>query len=377
MRFSTFILKNLVRRKVRSALTIGGVAVAVGAVVALVGIANGFSRSLEEIYTQRGVDILVVREGDRLTSRVDERLADKIRQLPGVRNVTPGLLDVVYSDRYPDGIAVQGWPLDSPSFNDLKLLSGRRLQPGDSHVVMLGKTLARNMGKTTGDTIKLPYDDEKQAFPVVGVYESYQFEDNSVIILLDELQKYAGLQDPPMVGGFQVSVNNPSDREGLDRICQQIEGLGKRLSAKPTLEYVHSTTQLRIANGMAWITSVIALIIGVIGILNTMIMSVFERTREIGVLRAMGWRKLRVVRMILAESVLLSIVGAGIGILGALAATHILTQVPPVNGYIRADVAPFVMFEGILIALAVGLIGGAYPAFRGAQLLPTEAIRHE
>ena len=100
-------------------------------------------------------------------------------------------------------------------------------------------------------------------------------------------------------------------------------------------------------------------------------------TREIGILRAMGWRKMRVVRMILAESVLLSILGALVSILGALAVTQLLTRVPPVNGYIRGDVAPFVMLEGVLIAVAVGVIGGAYPAYRGAQLLPTEAIRHE
>jgi len=131
------------------------------------------------------------------------------------------------------------------------------------------------------------------------------------------------------------------------------------------------------AQAMAWMTSVIALVIGAVGVLNTMIMSVFERTREIGILRAIGWRKTRVVRLILFESILLSIIGAVLGIVAAVLLTRALTWWPMVNGLIRGDVAPVVMIQGFFIALAVGLIGGAYPAYRGAQLLPTEALRHE
>jgi putative ABC transport system permease protein len=124
-------------------------------------------------------------------------------------------------------------------------------------------------------------------------------------------------------------------------------------------------------------TSAIALIIGAVGVLNTMIMSVLERTREIGILRAIGWRKIRVVRLILYESVLLSLLGAAVGIGAAVVLTRALTWWPVVNGLVRGDVAPAVIIQGFLIALAVGLIGGAYPAYRGAHLLPTEALRHE
>ena len=131
------------------------------------------------------------------------------------------------------------------------------------------------------------------------------------------------------------------------------------------------------AQAMAWMTALIALIIGAVGVLNTMIMSVFERTREIGILRAIGWRKSRVVRLILYESLLLSVVGAVVGIGSAVLLTHALTWWPLVNGIIRGDVAPIVMIQGFFIALAVGLLGGAYPAYRGAYLLPTEALRHE
>lgn len=380
MRFSTFILKNLLRRKARTFLTVGGVAVAVGAVVALVGISQGFENSFYDLYARRGVDLMVVRAGraEKLTSRLNQDLADKIRALPGVQEVTYGLVDVVALESHPDGVAVQGWSADSSMFTALRIVSGRKLEVEDKgkRRVMVGDILARSLGKTTGDYLVLPYHEDP--FEIIGIFESFNvFENSSILMLVDDLQKYMELDNPPRVSGFQVTVKKRGDKEMIEEVRQQIEGLADQMSAMPTKDYVSSTTQIKLANGMAWMTSVIALIIGVIGILNTMVMSVFERTREIGILRAMGWRKSRVVRMILAESMVLSIAGAIVGILGAVIVNRILTQVPPVNGFISGKVAPIVMVEGFLIALAVGLLGGAYPAFRGAQLLPTEAIRHE
>jgi putative ABC transport system permease protein len=128
---------------------------------------------------------------------------------------------------------------------------------------------------------------------------------------------------------------------------------------------------------MAWVTSTVALFIGSIGMLNTMIMSVFERTKEIGVLRAIGWGRWRVVKMILMESVILSLLGGALGAVGAIFLTKMLSHFPAAAGVIDGNLAPSVILDGFLIALGVGLLGAAYPAYRGAQLLPTEALRHE
>ena len=97
MRFSTMILHNVLRRNLRSGLTVVAVAIAVGSVVALVGIANGFKDSFMEFYQSAGVDIIVTRSGSqrRLTSTLNESLSDRIQALPGVKEVVPGLADVV------------------------------------------------------------------------------------------------------------------------------------------------------------------------------------------------------------------------------------------------------------------------------------------
>jgi putative ABC transport system permease protein len=374
MYFLTFILKNLIRRRVRSVLTIMGVAVAVGAVVALLGITHGFERSFLEIYEKRGVDLVVVQAGkiDVLTSFLDEKIADQLKQIPGVRSVLPGIVDPVAFEGVKTAIPVQGWPADSYMFNELKILSGHRLQEGDRRKVMLGTIAAINLGKQVGDRLEIYGQD----FEVIGIYESFtHIENGSVVVLIRDLQDVLGLANK--VTGFQIVVEDPGNPVEIEAIRRQIQGLGLNLSATPIRDYVSSNTQIRIAHAMAWVTSIIALFIGVIGVLNTMAMSVFERTREIGILRAIGWRKSRVIRMVLSESILLSLTGAVTGTLGAIAVVHVLHQLPEASGFVQGEVSVQVVLYGFGIALIVGLLGGAYPAYRGARLLPTEALRHE
>jgi putative ABC transport system permease protein len=196
-----------------------------------------------------------------------------------------------------------------------------------------------------------------------------------MVVLLADLQRFMGRNG--QVSGFAVIVEHPDDKAEIERICQKIESLGKNLEATPTAEFVNSTTEIRFIHAMAWVTSAVALVIGAVGMLNTMVMSVFERTREIGILRAIGWGRWRVVRMILMESVLLSLAGGVVGTAGAIMLAHVLANQPAVSGMVDSYIAPGVILQGFIIALCVGLLGAAYPAYRGAQLLPTEALRHE
>jgi putative ABC transport system permease protein len=110
---------------------------------------------------------------------------------------------------------------------------------------------------------------------------------------------------------------------------------------------------------------------------NTMMASVYERTREIGILRAIGWRQTRVIRMILMEASLLSIVAAALGSLAGLLITWGLSRAPVVAGTVVPSIDFQVIGLGFGIAVLIGLLGAAYPAFRGARLVPTEALRHE
>lgn len=376
MRFLSFVLRNLTRRPVRSALTVSGMALAVGAVVALVGISYGFQRSFLDMYEQRGVDLVVVRAGasQRLTSALDETLADRIRALPGVRDVTPGLMDVVsFEDLDLYGVVVQGWARDSFLFDQLHIIEGRVMRPDEPRGILLGKILAKNLGKGAGETLEVV---EEEPYEIVGVYETFNvYENGAIVMLLPELQRLMDRQG--QVSGFTVMADDPNDTEAIAALATEIEGLARGLTAMAAKDFAESTTQIKLAKTMSWVISLIVLVLGTIGMLNTMAMSVFERTQEIGILRGIGWRKGRVVRMILWESGLLSLCGAVVGTAGALVLLIALSRFRLTNGLIEGRIEPWVLCLGFVVAAGVALLGGAYPAYRGARLLPTEALRHE
>jgi putative ABC transport system permease protein len=108
-----------------------------------------------------------------------------------------------------------------------------------------------------------------------------------------------------------------------------------------------------------------------------MAMSVMERTQEIGILRAVGWPRGRVMVMIVGEAVLLSLAAAAVGSLVAAVGLYALTRSPRVNGFVEPGLSAWVIVTGTAITLSIGLVGGAYPAFRAARLMPTEALRHD
>jgi putative ABC transport system permease protein len=267
---------------------------------------------------------------------------------------------------------VQGWPAGSPLFSQMKMLEGDFLRAGDNNKALLGKILARNLEKNVGDEVII-YDIQ---FQIKGIYEAYNvYENGGMLMLMEDLQKPLGRVG--QVSGFTLILEHPEDQEEMARVRREIESLGKNMAATPTEEFVNSTTELQMAKAMAWITSAVALVIGAVLTLNTMIMSVFERTREIGILRAIGWKRARIVRMILVESVILSLAGAMVGTILAIVLIQGLSRMPAVSNIIDNKIPPGVIVQGFVIALLVGLLGAAYPAYRGAQLQPTEAIRHE
>jgi len=155
-----------------------------------------------------------------------------------------------------------------------------------------------------------------------------------------------------------------------------IRALDSKLQPLATQEFVATDTRMQIASAMAWMTSTIALIIGTIGTLNTMLTSVMERTQEIGVLRAIGWPQRRVVRMIVMESCGLTVVASILGTLLAVVLTWGLSQAPIVKGVLSPAIDLQVILQGWGLAVCIGLLGAVLPAWRAARMLPTEAFRH-
>lgn len=375
MWFFTFVVKSLLRQPARSSFTAIGIGLAVAAMVSLVGISSGFERSYYNIYATRGIDLVVQRSGrtQQLGNEMDEAYEDRIRSLPGVYRVIGGLVDVVsFEEADLWVVLVNGWPTDSPVFDEIKIESGRRLHDDDENQLMLGKVLAGNLGKRAGDTVEL----YGQTFTVAGIFESSNvYENGSVVMVLPVLQKLT--DRPHQVSGITVQADPGADRETVENLKQRIEALGPGLSVLSTSDFVASINQIRLARAMAWITSTVAMVLGGIGVLNTMAMSVFERTREFGLLRALGWPRRRVVRTIFVESALLALAGAVLGSALGVILPKLLGQVRTMSGLIEGNIDPVVVLQGFGIALLMGFAGAAYPAYRGASLRPIDALRHK
>jgi putative ABC transport system permease protein len=371
--FTGFVWKNLQRRRLRTLLTLGGIGMAIGAFVGLVGFSRSFEQSWLRIYSSSGTDIAVIQQ-TFLSTSMDESDQAKLLALPTVAQAAPVIYNLMDLTPTVNALAY-GWKADSYEFDSLQILSGRRFRNGQPDV-MMGDLLAQDMNKKPGDTIEI----EGSTFTVCGIYHADSaLEADAVILPLDQIQKLSSLQGK--VSTFHVRLkpapNGVSQAEFIKRAQAQIEAALPGLRAVPAAERATNNQFVQMARASTWGTSLIALLIGILGIANTMAMSVFERTREIGVLRALGWKRWQVLSLIQLEAAALGLGGGLLGIALGYGALRVLAHLPETATIVSATVPLPLLAEALGIAIVAGLAAGALPAWRGAKLSPVEALRHD
>jgi putative ABC transport system permease protein len=372
MSFLTFILRNMLGRPSRTVLTVLGLGVGIAAVVMLTGISWGFERSMMVVYRERKIDVVVVRAGlsDALSSNLDESLGEQIRAIPGVEALAKSLIDAIaFEEANLVSVLANGWEPGGLLIAGLHILEGRGLEPGDRNNVILGRILALNLGKKVGDQVSIA----GEPFKVVGIYESDSlFETGGLVVPLTELQRMMGRKGT--LTGFLVRAGPGVDPKELGKTIESKIG---GVAAVPASDYVQSNVQIRLAHAMAAATIGVALVLGSIGLLNTMAMAVFERTGEIGLLRALGWRRRRIVALLMGEAVVLGMTGVLVGSLLAVVGMRAMMISPTSRGFIDPRIPPAAFLLGLAMGVCLSVLGGLGPAWRAARLNPTEALRHE
>jgi putative ABC transport system permease protein len=368
-----FVWKNLQRRRLRTLLTLCGIGMAVGAFVGLVGFSRSFEQQWLQMYSSSRTDIAVIR-GTFLNTSLDESATDKLKTLPFVAQAAPAIFDEM--DLSPDVNAlVYGWQASGYELDALQVLSGRRFRDGQPEV-MLGDLLAEDLKKKPGDTLEI----QGTQFTVTCVYHGASaLEADAVVMPLDQLQQLSSVQGK--VSTIDVRLRPAPRGETWDhylkRARSEIEAALPGIRALPAAERATDNQFVRLAEASAWGTSTLALLIGILGIANTMVMSVFERTQEIGTLRALGWTRWQVLALIELESATLGLCGGIFGLLLGRSALRVMASLPQTAIFVTDAVGWPLLAQAMGIALLAGLIAGAVPAWRAGQLSPVDALRHD
>jgi ABC-type lipoprotein release transport system permease subunit len=366
-RFLPGVARGLWRQRMRTGLTLLGISVGIAAIVALGALAEGMAYAMTEMWRASQMDLFAIEAGvDSDYSAIDERVGSRIAAWPGVEAVSGSIMTAANTDKMPM-MLVFGYHPREVAIRHFRIIEGKPLTA--RHQVIIGKRAAEQMGVTVGDTLRLM----NSSFRIVGIYETgVSFEEIGAVIGLREVQTLVG--KPHQVQLYGVKLRNPAQAEAMR---DDLQTAFPEIDFSLTAEAVESVSDMRVMREMVAQISFLAIFIGGVGMLNTMLMSVLERTREIGVLRALGWRRARVLGMILQESLVLGAIGGVCGILMGLGLGKLLRMVPGTYGSIDLSYEPQLFVQAVVVALIAGILGGLYPAWRAARMRPVEALRYE
>jgi ABC-type lipoprotein release transport system permease subunit len=360
--------RNLWRRRTRTMLTTLGVGVGIAAIIALGSITRGMAVMLTDVMTSSQAELMAIQAdvSDTSYSAVDERVVARIAALPDVEAISGVIITMSSAEKMPM-LILFGYNPHEFAIRHFRIIEGKPLAA--SHQVIVGRQAAEAMGVGVGDTLRLL----ESTFRVVGIYETgVSYENSGVVISLREAQALAG--KPHQVTWVLIKLRDPGRAE---EVRDYLEANFPEIAPSLTSKFVEAMPDMKTSNEMVGQISFLAVFIGAVGMLNTMLMSVLERTREIGVLRALGWKRRHVLGMILQEALAVGLVGGVCGILLGLGVAWGIMQIPLVKGMLRLSYNPQLFIQAMVVALVSGAAGGLYPAWRATRMRPVEALRYE
>lgn len=375
MSLAHYVLSNLRRRPARTALTVAAIALGMAAVVSLTGISWGFEASWQKANDARGTDLIVTRlssENALPSAFAAQAVAGKLAGYAHVRQVVGLLSEMLSVGEGLPPVFVFGWEHGSYLWEHLKLVSGRWPASDAEPVVLLGSTAATLLKRKPGDTLDL----EGRHFVIAGVFESAAVVENGALLMT--LGRAQELMDKPgKVNVLNIKLDGAASDAEIEALRSAVRTDLPGFMAITSGELVRANAIVRISKAMSAATILIAGLVGALVVFNTMLMSVSERVREIGLLLALGWERRTVVLLFCLESALQSLAGGVLGIVAGIAVSTLLEHLELMRGKIEAVYS--LPFFGLVLGLSLllGLAGGLYPALKASRLRPAQALRYE
>ncbi len=385
MNFTNLAVKNLLRRRGRTILTILGVAIAIAALFSLLSFNSGYEKQLSGELGSLGIHILAVPKGCPYEAAsliihggvIPKYLSDSdveaTKKISGIEIASPMLLHQFYKDDKPHivyGINIDDMLRLKPWWK----VEGRFFSQYEDNVMVIGRSLADREKLNVGDV--LPFGPDKTPFTIVGILERTGTQDDEFHFLpLQVVQRV--FDKPSQVTTIAIRV---SDISKIPEISSQLEKIPDIQVV--TMTQVMGTIMNLVGSARTLLMSVIAvaIIISAVGIMNTLLMSVNERMREFGMMKAIGASGTDIGKLVLIETLFITIIGGVIGLLlSTLGSSLIEGFVKGIIPYSPAGrlIAPEPGLIGLclLFSVIIGFACGIYPAIKASRLTPMEAIR--
>jgi putative ABC transport system permease protein len=363
---------NIWAKKARSIGLAFAVAIAVMTVVTLSAVSSSLESSAAAVLTIGKADFTVAQKGvsDIITSSIDDTQAARVKATPGVRS-SVGVL--VYFEKLspsnPLFLEVGIPPSDLTSFG-VQVLAGHSFAPDATHQVMLGWKAAQNFGDHVGSR----FHTNGTTYTVVGIYSTgISFADLGAMFPLPTLQAYNR-----SAGSVTLIFVKTDSGYSIPRVESQITRTNPELTTIRTeTQFGRADRNLQFLEAAATGSTVLAIAIGAIIVGNAMLLSLFERTREFGLLRAVGWSRRRLVDLMLGEGLLLGLIGVAVGVGLSFMAVTILETLPDLRGVLNTTFTASTITRGLYTGIGMTMVGTLYPAIRAAFLEPLRALSHE
>ncbi|HVP02279.1 MAG TPA: ABC transporter permease [Solirubrobacteraceae bacterium] len=360
------ILVDLRRHGTRTVLTGLGIAIGVATIVALLALSAGIDRSAAGLINLGGAELGIFQGGvgELTASSLPESLTPRVRRVPGVADADPIAVATGELRREPSflvfGVRPQGFVVHS-----LVFVAGR--PPRGTGEAVVGDAAARQLGLDVGGTLRL----SQGAFRIVGIYHAgVPFEDQGAALPLAVVERIRGRPGDVTTIAVKVARGARASVVG-DRLGRVFPGT-VAISQPGQVSRVDTNSLL--VRKSAGLFVALALIIGGIAVMNTMLMAVFERRSEFALLLAVGWPRRLVAQLVLGEGVVLSLGGALVGVALGIAAGELLVGALGASTLVTPEFSAWTLARAFLVAAAMGTLGSLYPAWWVTRLAPAQAL---